>query len=136
VGFLDGSRLYRVRAYETLGQMWREWGRSIDLKDATSRVHLWRDVLFIALVQGAPLLLLGGLLLTGASPHTGGTVGWLLHLNLVLVVIRVLMLGALAHSYERRSIGWWLSPLSDPVAALRLALSAARRPTTWRGRPY
>jgi dolichol-phosphate mannosyltransferase len=32
VGFLDGAQIIGVRAYSGIGQMWREWGRSIDLK--------------------------------------------------------------------------------------------------------
>ena len=36
-GFLDGRMLYRVRSYRSAGEMWREWGRSIDLADARHR---------------------------------------------------------------------------------------------------
>jgi dolichol-phosphate mannosyltransferase len=129
VGFLDGSRLYDVRAYESLGHMWREWGRSFDLSDATTRVRQWMDVAFIALVQGLPVPLLAMAWAMGLS---------LLHPVVLLsgatLVIRVLMLGALRGSYAQRTWGFWLSPLSDPVAAWRLVLSTLRRPTQWRGR--
>lgn len=128
VGFLDGSRLYDVRAYESLGHMWREWGRSFDLSDATSRARQWLDVGFVALVQGAPFPLLGAMAAGVPLPHA------LLLLNLGLFAVRVLMLGAVHGSYARHSVGYWLSPLSDPVAAWRLVLSTARRPRTWRGR--
>lgn len=125
VGFLDGSRLYDVRAYESLEHMWREWGRSFDLSDATTRTRHWLDVTFIALVQGLPLPLCVVAMATGASaPWVPGT----------LLAIRVLMLGALWGSYGQHTWGFWLSPLSDPVAAVRLVLSTVRRPTQWRGR--
>lgn len=135
VGFLDGSRLYRVRAYESLGHMWREWGRSFDLSDATTRARQWLDVAFIVLAQGLPwplLLLLAGGVLSSATPVGRG----LLVVNGALVAIRVLMLGALRGSYERRTIGFWLSPLADPLAAWRLVLSTVWRPRGWRGRTF
>jgi len=135
VGFLDGSRLYRVRAYASAGQMWREWGRSFDLSDATTRGRQWLDVAFIVLVQGAPwlVLLAFALGLLRVDSVAGLT---LLRTNQALVVVRTLMLLALWGSYERRSMGFWLSPLSDPLAAWRLVLSTARRPRGWRGRTF
>jgi dolichol-phosphate mannosyltransferase len=135
VAFMDGSRLYDVRAYEGARQMWREWGRSFDLTDATTRATQWFDVAFIALVQGVPLVILLAL----AFGAWGGGGAWsraLLWLNAALVGIRCLMLGALAGSYRERSVGFWLSPLSDPAAALRLLLSTLRRPRDWRGRAF
>ena len=135
VGFLDGSRLYKVRAYDSLGHMWREWGRSFDLSDATTRARQWFDVLYIALAQGMPWLVLLAFALGALSAQTpAGLV--LLRLNQTLVAIRVLMLLALWGSYERRSMGFWLSPFADPVAAWRLILSTVRRPTGWRGRTF
>ncbi len=58
VGFLDGSRLYVVRAYESLGQMWREWGRSIDLRDSTSRVRQAVDLVLLVFAQALPIPIL------------------------------------------------------------------------------
>jgi dolichol-phosphate mannosyltransferase len=135
VGFLDGSRLYKVRAYESMAHMWREWGRSFDLSDATTRARQWADVAFIVLAQGMPWLVLlayaAGLL---RADTVEGLV--LLRLNQSLVAVRLLMLLALWGSYEVRSIGFWLSPLSDPLAAWRLVLSTIRRPRGWRGRTF
>jgi dolichol-phosphate mannosyltransferase len=135
VGFLDGSRLFRVRSYESLGQMWREWGRSIDLKDATTPLRLAADVALLILVQAAPVIVLA-LYATGVWAAHGGASWLLLALNVLLLVIRVAMLGPLAGSYERRRWTYWLSPLADPIAVLRIALSALQRPKRWRGRHY
>ena len=135
VGFLEGSRLYRVRAYESVGHMWREWGRSFDLSDATTRVAQWRDVAFICLVQGMPWCVLLAFLLGAVQATAPLTLAWL-RINQLLIVIRLLMLIALWGSYEQRSLGFWLSPFSDPVAAWRLLLSTMRRPRDWRGRTY
>jgi dolichol-phosphate mannosyltransferase len=135
VGFLDGSRLFDVRAYSGAAEMWREWGRSFDLSDATSRGRQWGDVAFITLVQAAPWIVLA-LVVTGAIAVTTVAAKLLVGVSLVLAVLRALMLFALAASYEHRTAGYWLSPLSDPLAALRLLLSTLFRPGSWRGRRF
>jgi dolichol-phosphate mannosyltransferase len=56
VGFWDGSRLLKVRMYEGMAETWREWGRSLDLKDAASSTQIWWDWLFLVLVQGVALV--------------------------------------------------------------------------------
>jgi len=136
VGFLDGSRLYLVRSYESLSQMWREWGRSIDLRDSTTRLRLYLDIAFLVLVQALPLPLLVTLGLRAPLSGAPNVLTAALGVNAAMVVIRVLMLGALRHSYDRPGVAFWLSPLADPLAVARLVISAVRRPTRWRGREY
>ena len=58
VGFLDGSHVIGVTSYSSLSEMWREWGRSFDLKDATSRSRRWLDVALVWSVQALPLPML------------------------------------------------------------------------------
>ena len=136
VGFLDGSRLYRVRSYTGVAQMWREWGRSLDLKDATSRARQVADTLFVVLAQGAQWPLALWLALRWDT-IPAGPVRTLLGVGTgVLLGLRWLLQAAIATSYERRGLTWWLSPLADPVAAWRLVLSSLRRPTRWRTRSY
>jgi dolichol-phosphate mannosyltransferase len=48
----------------------------------------------------------------------------------------VLLLGALAGSYERPGVTFWLSPLADIAAVYRVVLSTLKRPRAWRGRRY
>jgi dolichol-phosphate mannosyltransferase len=137
VGFLDGSRLYDVRAYTSAGEAWREWGRSLDLKDASSTMRQWADVLFLLLVQGMPLLtllVLGASWLAGARLDDPARLLWLT--SSLLFAVRVLLQFALAPSYASTGIAFWLSPLADPLAALRILLSTLRRPREWRGRRY
>jgi len=50
--------------------------------------------------------------------------------------IRVLLQVALRGSYQRKGLSWWLSPLADPLAAVRMVLSSVRRPRRWRTRTY
>ena len=137
VGFLDGSRLYDVRAYTSAREAWREWGRSLDLKDATPRARQWGDVVFLLVVQGTPLAALALLLLLEARGVPVGADGLaLLATSCALVLVRLLMQFALAASYAVRGVPFWLSPIADPLAALRILLSTLRRPTRWRGREY
>lgn len=136
VGFLDGSRLYRVRSYTGVAQMWREWGRSLDLKDATSRARQAWDTLFVVGAQG--LAMPSAIALGVAWPSLASS-PWRTALaasTAVLLAIRWLLLFAIAPSYERRGVSWWLSPLADPLAALRLVLSTVTRPKRWRTRSY
>jgi dolichol-phosphate mannosyltransferase len=137
IGFLDGSRLYDVRAYTSACEAWREWGRSLDLKDATTRARQWIDVVFLLVVQGTPLVVLAAVALLALAgrplpEHATEPVAT----SAALLAVRVMLLWALAPSYERRGVPFWLSPLADPLAALRILLSTMRTPTRWRSRVY
>lgn len=141
VRMLDGSRLLKVRMYEGAAETWREWGRSLDLKDATTRTQLRTDLHLLLAAQALPLPLLLVLLIacpTAVSESPAGLA--LLGLNALLVLLRLIMLVATAHCYDRSQAtgGWvyWLSPLFDPPAVLRIFISAFHVPTRWRGRTY
>ncbi|GAB1540847.1 glycosyltransferase family 2 protein [Scytonema sp. NUACC21] len=139
VGFLDGAKVLKVRMYEGAMETWKEWGRSLDLKDASSGAQLWGDLWLLVSVQALPLIvLLTYLLLFPLAPLSPLLL--LLGLNLFLLVIRFAMLFAIAPSYDRKQAkgGWlfWLSPFADPIAVLRIFLSALRTPREWRGRKY
>lgn len=141
VGFLDGAKVLKVRMYEGAMETWKEWGRSLDLKDATSRSQLWGDLWLLTSVQGLPLfIVLTFLLISPILPHSPIPLLLLLGLNLLLLVIRFAMLIAIAPSYDRTNAkgSWlfWVSPLADPLAVLRIFLSALRTPREWRGRKY
>jgi dolichol-phosphate mannosyltransferase len=142
VGFLDGAKVIRVRMYAGMVETWREWGRSIDLKDATTPAGLWGDLALLFLTQALPLPLL--LICWG---NFGGessflTLNLAIGLNLFLVTIRFALLFAIAPSYDRphrlAPAAWlfWLSPFADPLAVLRIFLSAFHTPKQWRGRLY
>lgn len=139
VGFLDGAKVLKVRMYEGALETWKEWGRSLDLKDASSRAQIWGDLWLLSAVQGLPLLIVFGYLLISSLPSLL-PLKLLFGLNVFLLVIRFAMLLAIAPSYDRTAAkgGWlfWLSPLADPLAVLRIFLSAFRTPREWRGRKY
>ena len=138
VGFLDGSLVLKVRMYEGALETWKEWGRSLDLKDASSMSQVWGDLWLLLSVQALPLFIV---LYFCLMPHSLALLPLLLlGLNSFLLVIRWALLLAVASAYDFSTAkgGWlfWLSPLADPLAVLRIFLSANRTPTQWRGRSY
>lgn len=143
VGFLDGSEIIRVRSYASLGEMWREWGRSFDLKDATPLWRRWLDVALVWSTQALPLPFLLGLSVlavlreraTPSAPHDM-LIEALLLVNASALVVRLMMLIALRGSYAERGFPYWCSWLADIPAAIRLTISTARVPKRWRGRSY
>ncbi len=166
VGFLDGAKVLKVRMYEGAMETWREWGRSLDLKDASSVGQTGNDLWLLLATQGLPLPILSVYLwffvkdntvflsasrLSSSLAYLGLALPsqlelalspslLLLGLNLFLLAIRVALCGAIASAYDfsQAKMTWifWLSPLADPLATLRLFISASRKPTQWRGRKY
>lgn len=119
VSFRDASALLEVDMHESAAGTWQEWGRSIALRDVTSPTQLWLDVCVVWLTLGLPLL---RVISRRRSPF-----------DLPLLLVRGAMTAALAGSYRPRGTAYWLSPLADPLAALRLTLSALRPAESWRG---
>ncbi len=142
VGFLDGSRIISVRSYASLSEMWREWGRSFDLKDATPVWRRWMDVVLVWSVQALPVPVLAtliALLLSAATADAArSTMVWqaLMIVNAAALAVRLMLLVALRGCYAERGAAFWFSWLSDPAAAWRLTKSTALVPRSWRGRSY
>lgn len=136
VGFFDGSQTIKVRMYEGAKETWHEWGRSLDLKDAASKSQVWGDALFLFCVQALPLpiLLVTTYLLLSGNNYP--IIIALFVLNAFLFLLRYGMLIAISTSYFGSSWLFWLSPLADCLAVLRIVLSSWNKPTQWRGRSY
>ena len=122
VAFRDGGDLIAVDMHDSVRETWREWGRSLALPDVTSAGWRTADLAVVWLVLGLPPLRM----LAGRASR----------LDAALLVLRWVMCGPLARSYARRGPAYWLSPLADPLAALRLTTSALRPARRWRGRVY
>jgi len=136
VGFLDGSRLYRVRSYRSAGEMLREWGRSLDLRQATSAVRQWTDIAHLATVQGLPVPVLVTLAIIASTSTLSAAARLLMLVNGALLGVRLLLLRPLSRSYERPGPMFWLSWVADPLAVARIVVSTVRRKREWRGRSY
>ena len=141
VGFLDGAKVIRVRMYTGLAETWREWGRSIDLKDAATPAQVWGDVALLVLTQALPLPLTFIFVSYFNWENSFLTLQLAIDLNLFLVAIRFALLLAIYPSYYRpkfsiATIFFWLSPFADSLAVLRILLSSLQTPKHWRGRVY
>ena len=142
VGFFDGAKLIQVRMYQGAQETWQEWGRSLDLKDAASPFQVWSDWWFLLLVQGLPFVLLVVAWLLLDLGYGSNTLVAVIGLNVFLLFLRLVILVAIASSYQppaQFSLAYWLfwlSPFGDPLAVVRIFLSSRQIPTQWRGRIY
>ncbi|MEG3960339.1 hypothetical protein [Microcoleus sp. herbarium2] len=61
-------------------------------------------------------------------------------MNVFLVAVRSALCFAITPSYDKTQASgkwlFWLSPLADPLAFLRILISALIGPTQWRCRKY
>lgn len=122
VAFVDAGPLLEVDMHTGAAEVWREWGRSIALRDVTTAAGLAGDLAVVWLTMALPVLrLLAG------RPRP---------LDLALLGQRLLLAAALRGSYARPGPALALSPLLDPVTAVRLVQAVLRPVRTWRGRTY
>ncbi|MFB4317600.1 glycosyltransferase [Actinomadura sp. 21ATH] len=122
VGFRDAGALLEVDMHASAAEVWREWGRSLSLRDVTGRGRLTGDLAVIWLTAALPVLRLAA--------------GRPTPLDAALLAQRLLLVAALRGSYARPGAGLALSPLLDAAAAVRLTQAAVRPARTWRGRAY
>ena len=122
VGFLDAADLLTVRMYETAGEAWRGWGRSLSLPGVDP---LGRRLVGLAVVTATQALPLVRLVARRADP-----------LDVLLLVVRLGTLAGTAPAYRRRGPAYWLSPTADLAAVAALARGTLTRRQTWRGRTY
>jgi dolichol-phosphate mannosyltransferase len=134
VGFLDGGALMQVRMYTSMAETWREWGRSLDLKDASTPTQTFADCLLLTAVQGLPIPLLIAMSIWQPVPSLLMNI-WF-WLNAFLIFIRCLLVFGIRTSYTEVGFWFWLSPLADPFAVMRIWISALTKPKSWRGRTY
>lgn len=123
VGFLDANEVLTVRMFESFGDVWTGWGRSLALPGVEPRNRQLVDLAVVTLAQVLPLprLLL----------RRGDVV------DVMLLAVRIGTLVGTRRAYARIDASYWLSPLADPLAAIAIVRGIARRRRqTWRGRTY
>ena len=128
VGFFEAGSLVSVRMYPDWQSTWRNWPRSLPMRDRYFGVQGVLGLTEVLLVQATPIPLLAVLWLGGVR-STG-----LARINLLLLATRFGILAGTARAYSERPVTYWLSPLADLPVALRLIASAMQRQHTWRGR--
>ncbi len=122
VEFLDASDLLAVRMFESFGDAWRGWGRSLALPGVEPRWRQTLDLATIVLTQVLPL------------PRLVSRRGDVL--DAVLLCARLGTLAGTRRAYDRTDAAYWLSPVADALAALAIARGIVQPRQTWRGRHY
>ncbi|GII81792.1 glycosyl transferase [Sphaerisporangium rufum] len=122
VRFLAAGDLLEVDMHASAAEVWGQWGRTLALRDVTGPARLAGDLTVVWLAAALPVLRLAA--------------GRPTRLDLGLLAVRALLTAALRDSYTRPGAGVLLSPLLDPVAAVRLTQTTLRPERTWRGRTY
>lgn len=129
VGMADGARLLTVDMHASGREAWREWGRSLALPGVASAAEQARGIALLVLTLALPPWVIAAVLLTGAP---------LLALvpSAVLLAVRLAFHAALRPTYAGAGGAYWLAPLADGLAVIRLIASALRPNRRWRGRTY
>ena len=122
IGFENAGGLLDVRMYESAGETWEGWGRSLMAPDVNAPWWQALDLLTLWLVMALPIPRL--LLRRGDR------------LDLLLAAVRLSILGGFKVGYAPRGLAFWLSPLADVPVMVRLTQSVLRPTRTWRGRTY
>ena len=122
VEFLDASDLLSVRMFESFGDVWRGWGRSLALPGVEPRTRQVVDLAVLAVTLVLPL------------PRVLARRGDLV--DVALVGARLGTLVGTRRAYERVDAAYWLSPFADGLAALAIARGILRPGQAWRGRHY
>jgi dolichol-phosphate mannosyltransferase len=129
VGFFMADGLVEVEMYRDGPDAWRNWPRSLPVRDRWSgpgTVVGWLEVLG---AQGLPLWL------APLSWKLDGVRSFPTTTQLGLIAMRLGILLGTRSAYLRPPRTYWLSPLADLPVAARLLQMALKRHHSWRGRP-
>lgn len=130
LGFYEGSALSSVRMYSSASDAWRNWPRSLPLRDAsTTSAALVDDLATILLVQALPLVLVLISLACGIDRDS-----LFFRINLGLALGRLGVLAGTRRAYGNVRPTYWLAALADLPCAIRLIQATYARTHTWRGR--
>ena len=129
VGFYESDGLVEASMYRDWRETWRNWPRSLPMRDQYFGSREAAGLLAVLLVQALPLplFILGWI---------WGAPSWFFSVTAPFVLIRFGVLGGVARAYPNRPWTYWLSPLWDLPVAFRLIQSALARRHSWRGRSY
>jgi dolichol-phosphate mannosyltransferase len=131
VGFFEAGDLASVEMYASAEETWQNWPRSLPLGDATtSKLDLGIQFAEVAFVQALPLaVVLAGLI---EGPEARKTP--LFRVNTALALLRLGVLAGTHRAYVKPPATYWLSPLADLPAVVRISAAALSPAANWRGR--
>jgi dolichol-phosphate mannosyltransferase len=127
VGFVESGDLARTEMHRDGWDCWRNWPRSLPLRD---RFTVWSSPLRLAEAAIAQALPLPVMLMTMVVP---GLPPSLRLSSLALVMTRLGVLAGTRRAYVSPGWTYWLSPLSDLAVYGAIFASLLRRRHVWRG---
>jgi dolichol-phosphate mannosyltransferase len=121
---VDASAMLTTRMYDTFGETFDGWGRSLSLASLESTRTLWWHLFVVFFAQVAPTMVV--------------VFGFPTPVTIALVAMRIGTLVGTRTAYTRNDLAYWLSPFADVIAWWALVIGVVRRskPHEWRGRTY
>ncbi len=121
---VDASSMLTTRMYDTFGETFNGWGRSLSLAPVESLRMLWWHLFVVFFAQVAPTLAV--------------LIGFPTPVAIALVAMRCGTLVGTRKAYATNDLAYWLSPFADVIAWWALVIGVVRRdkPQMWRGRTY
>ena len=129
VGFYEGHGLIEVRMYDDWRETWRNWPRSLPMRDQYFGWREWLGLLKVLVFQALPLPVFLFCAISGRFSLLAFAAG-------TLTLLRLGVLVGVARAYKSRPWSYWLSPLLDLPVALKLFASPLARRHVWRGKVY
>lgn len=132
VGFFEAGDLASVEMYASAEETWENWPRSLPLRDeTTSKLDLALQLAEVAFVQALPLSIVVAGFIKGRDAYKTP----LFRSNAALLLLRLAVLAGMHRAYVAPPATYWLSPLADLPALVRISSAAFEPTATWRGRP-
>lgn len=128
VGFFESSGLVQVEMHADGRDAWRNWPRSLPLRDRHAARRSDLGLAEVLLVQAAPPYLLL------AAVRAGGVRNPIAQLQLGLIVARLGVLAGTARAYKSRPWTYWISPFADLPVTLEIIRRSRQKVHVWRGR--
>ncbi|MGI8916648.1 MAG: glycosyltransferase [Chloroflexota bacterium] len=131
VGFFETEGLVDVAMYADAAEAWRNWPRSLPMRDRFWNRRALVALAEVALTQALPLPLY---VLLSCVPWSGDWTRQPRAVNAALLLARLGVLIGMRRAYRRPPWSYWLSPALDLPVTVRLIASALQQRQRWRGR--
>lgn len=128
VGFFESNGLVQVEMHVDGRDAWRNWPRSLPLRDRYAARRSDLGLAEVLLVQAAPPYLLL------AALRAGGVRNPIAQLELGLILARLGVLAGTARAYRSRPWTYWISPFADLPVTLEIFRRSRQKVHVWRGR--
>lgn len=143
IGFYEPAdpALVSVAMYTGWRDAWRNWTRSLPMRDASSGRGWWLRMVDMSLLMGMPFAFAFAFVLgcRAVAPDRGRRgnmtlLGFAYRSNGALLLMRWGVAVGMKRAYRDVPVSYWLAPILDPAVVVKLWVSALTRRHRWRGR--